>query len=60
MSTAPFPEAETTYDDLGHQLDELFEPIHIDIDPFIPTGKCAICSNVPQETLAPEDRAPCE
>ena len=27
-----------------------------DIDPFIPTGICAICTDTPQETEAPEDR----
>lgn len=39
-----------------HELDEHDEPIHVDIDPFLPTGTCAICVNVEQETLPPEDR----
>lgn len=41
-----------------HDLDELGEPIHVDIDPFIPTGTCAICKDVPQETIPPEERNP--
>lgn len=40
----------------GHEINEQFELIHVDIDPFIPTGICAICVNVEQETLPPEDR----
>lgn len=28
----------------------------IDIDPFIPTGQCAICTDTPQDELPPEDR----
>lgn len=39
-----------------HELDEAGQPIHVDIDPFIPTGTCAICAGVEQETEAPEDR----
>lgn len=39
-----------------HELDEQGEPIHVDIDPYIPTGTCAICQGVPQEILPPEDR----
>lgn len=41
---------------MTHQLDEDGQPIHVDIDPFIPTGVCAICSSTPQETQPPEDR----
>ena len=41
---------------MNHELDEDGQPIHVDIDPFIPTGVCAICAHVPQETEAPEDR----
>lgn len=41
---------------MTHELDDTGEPIHVDIDPFIPTGACAICANVEQETEAPEDR----
>lgn len=39
-----------------HPIDDQGEPIHEDIDPFIPTGTCAHCANVPQETEPPEDR----
>ena len=39
-----------------HELDENGEQIHVDIDPFIPTGSCAICAGVEQETLPPEER----
>lgn len=39
-----------------HELDENGEQIHVDIDPFIPTGTCAICADVEQETLPPEER----
>lgn len=28
----------------------------IDIDPFIPTGQCTICTGTPQDTLVPEER----
>lgn len=41
---------------MNHELDEQGEPIHVDVDPFIPTGTCAICADVPQETEPPEDR----
>lgn len=41
---------------MKHELDEQGEVIHIDVDPFIPTGICAICAGVEPETLAPEDR----
>lgn len=40
----------------GHAIDEAGQPVHVDIDPFIPTGTCAICVDVPQETEPPEDR----
>lgn len=40
-----------------HELDPTTgEPVHVDVDPFIPTGRCAICIGKPQETDAPEDR----
>lgn len=42
----------------GHPIDDLGEPIHEDIDPFIPTGTCAHCADVAQETKPPEDRNP--
>lgn len=29
---------------------------HEDIDPFLPTGICALCTDTEQETEAPEDR----
>ena len=32
-----------------HELDEQGEPVHVDVDPFIPTGSCAICAGVEQE-----------
>lgn len=35
---------------MTHDLDEQGEPIHVDIDPFIPTGTCAICVGEVQET----------
>lgn len=41
---------------MTHELDGLGELIHMDIDPFIPTGTCAICAGVEQETEAPEHR----
>lgn len=28
----------------------------VDIDPFIPTGQCAICTDTEQDTVPPEDR----
>lgn len=40
----------------GHPIDDRGEPIHEDIDPFIPTGTCAHCLEVPVETEPPEDR----
>lgn len=42
--------------DDDHELEGDGQPIHVDVDPFIPTGICAICKNVPQETEPPEDR----
>lgn len=27
-----------------------------DIDPFIPTGQCYLCTGTEQDTVAPEDR----
>lgn len=39
-----------------HELDTVGRPIHVDVDPFIPTGICAICTDVEQDVLAPEDR----
>lgn len=39
-----------------HELDENGEQIHVDIDPFIPTGVCAICTERDQETEPPEKR----
>lgn len=41
---------------MKHRIDENGQPAHVDIDPFLPTGICAICEGVPQETQAPEDR----
>lgn len=41
------PEPAPAYDEYGHELDTLFEPIHIDVDPVIPTG---ICRHCPKET----------
>jgi hypothetical protein len=32
----------------------------IDIDPFIPTGQCSICTDTPQDTIVPEERAGAE
>ncbi|CAM3212013.1 hypothetical protein PSET11_03029 [Arthrobacter ulcerisalmonis] len=29
---------------------------HVDIDPFLPTGICALCTDTEQETEPPEDR----
>lgn len=42
----------------GHPIDEAGDPVHEDIDPFIPTGTCAHCAGVEQETEPPEDRTP--
>lgn len=41
---------------MKHELDETGQPIHIDVDEWIPTGECAICAGSAQETEAPEDR----
>ncbi|MDQ0678108.1 hypothetical protein QFZ30_001490 [Arthrobacter pascens] len=41
---------------MTHELDDNGQPTHVDIDPFIPTGICAICAETPRERLAPEDR----
>ncbi len=41
---------------MSHDLDETGEPIHVDIDPYIPTGQCAICTETAQETEPPEQR----
>lgn len=41
---------------MTHELDELGELIHVDIDEWIPTGTCAICAGVAQETEPPEER----
>lgn len=41
---------------MTHELDQQGEKIHVDIDPFIPTGTCAVCAGMPQETEPPEDR----
>ena len=41
---------------MTHELDEQGEMIHVDIDPFIPTGSCALCVEVERETKPPEKR----
>lgn len=41
---------------MKHELDENGEVLHVDIDPFIPTGICAICTEHEQETKPPEER----
>lgn len=41
---------------MTHELDDAGQPVHVDIDPFIPTGRCAICAGIPQETVEPENR----
>jgi hypothetical protein len=41
---------------MEHVTDGTGTPIHIDVDPFIPTGICAICTGIESETEAPEDR----
>ena len=28
----------------------------VDIDPYIPTGQCALCNKVEQDTTPPEER----
>lgn len=43
---------------MKHELDESGQPIHIDVDPFIPTGICAICVACEQKAAALEDRSP--
>lgn len=50
MTTEPTPEPTTTpepepvYDGAGHTLDYAGEPIHVDVDPIIPTGLCRYCN----------------
>ncbi|WLV27498.1 hypothetical protein [Pseudomonas phage Hadban] len=41
---------------MTHEVDENGDVLHVDIDPFIPTGTCAICAGVEQETEPPEER----
>lgn len=41
---------------MSHELDETGQPVHVDIDPYIPTGTCAVCAGIEQETEVPEDR----
>ena len=41
---------------MNHELDETGQPIHVDVDPSIPTGTCAACSDHPQEDTPPEER----
>lgn len=31
---------------------------HLDIDPYIPTGQCAICTGMAIDERLPEDRGP--
>lgn len=50
----------SNYRSAGHPIDENSEPVHEDIDPFIPTGICAHCVGAEQETEAPEDRSTTE
>lgn len=38
-----------------HEVDEYGNDIHVDVDPFIPTGLCAICSwEPPYEWVEPD------
>lgn len=46
----------SSYRPEAHPIDESGEPVHQDIDPFIPTGTCAICAGVEREELPPEAR----
>lgn len=46
----------SSYRAQGHPIDEAGNPVHEDIDPFIPTGICAHCVGTAQETEPPEDR----
>lgn len=41
---------------MKHELDETGEPIHVDVDEWIPTGMCAICTGAAQETEPPGHR----
>lgn len=41
---------------MKHELDENGDLIHRDIDEWIPTGTCAICTDHEQETKPPEER----
>lgn len=41
---------------MKHEFDENGDVIHIDVDPFIPTGICAICKGKDTDTIPPEDR----
>lgn len=34
----------TEYDEQGHELDEDGQPVHVDVDPVIPTGFCRYCN----------------
>lgn len=43
----------TSLHDLTHGGHEL-----IDVDPFIPTGQCAVCMGVAVDERLPEDRGP--
>lgn len=38
------------FDGLGHRLDALGDPIHIDVDPVLPTGICAVCEAAKPDT----------
>jgi hypothetical protein len=31
---------------------------HVDVDPYIPTGQCAICAGMAIDDRLPEDRGP--
>lgn len=37
------PNPNPIYDEAGHELDETGQPIHVDVDPVIPTGICRHC-----------------
>lgn len=41
---------EPAYDETGHRTDDSGQPVHIDVDPVIPTGTCVFCASVPLES----------
>lgn len=57
MAEPTFATVTGRFDRYAYPDDEHHAGEHVDIDPFIPTGICALCADIPQETEPPEDRA---